>query len=130
MWLIDALAEARILQARERGEFDDLPGAGKPIVLDDDRMVPEALRPGYRLLKNAGCVPPEIESLRAVRTLAARVAKTADPAERAPAVRRLRLLETRLALEGRGLAAVRQGYRDRLLESLGRPDDRSEADDA
>jgi hypothetical protein len=122
MWLIDEIAEQHILQGMERGELDNLPGAGKPIVLDDDRMVPEALRAGYRLLKNAGYLPPELESLREIRDLEALLAHTVDPRDRDLRVRRLRLLEACLAEgRGRGLSpAVQQQYREQLLVSLGR----------
>ena len=58
--LIDQLADTRIEQAIARGELDDLPGQGKPLQLDDEGMVPEEFRMAYRILKNAGMVPPEI----------------------------------------------------------------------
>jgi hypothetical protein len=54
MFLIDKLAEQKIAEAVERGELNNLPGSGKPLHLDDDTLVPEELRAGYRLLKNAG----------------------------------------------------------------------------
>lgn len=64
------IAERRILEAMERGEFDDLPGKGKPLRLeDDDPMVPEELRMAYRLLKNAGLLPPELEIRREILRL-------------------------------------------------------------
>ena len=124
MSLIDDIAERHILEAMERGELDDLPGTGKPLTLDDHRMVPEELRAGYRLLKNAGYLPPEVESLREIRDLRAILAKVVDSPERDLRVRRLRLLEARLA-EGRGrglAAAVQQQYREQLLASLGEAD--------
>lgn len=37
----DLLAERHIRKAQERGEFDDLPGAGAPLTLDDDVLVLE-----------------------------------------------------------------------------------------
>jgi len=120
MWLIDEIAEQHILQAMERGELDDLPGAGKPIALDDDRMVPEELRAGYRLLKNAGYVPPEVETLREIREVEVLLSRILDPDERDRRVRRLRLLEIRLA-EGRGRGisiGVQRQYREQLLASL------------
>jgi hypothetical protein len=58
-----SLAERRIEEAIARGELDDLPGAGRPLELDDDRLVPEELRLAYRILKNAGYVPPEVDAL-------------------------------------------------------------------
>ena len=59
MGLLQQLAEARIREAIEAGELDNLAGRGRPLQLDDDRLVPEGLRAGYRLLKNAGYLPPE-----------------------------------------------------------------------
>jgi hypothetical protein len=62
MDLFAVIAERRILEAMERGEFDDLPGKGKPLKLEDeDPMVPEELRMAYWMLKNAGLLPPELE---------------------------------------------------------------------
>ena len=58
----ELVVEERIREAIRAGAFDDLPGAGKPLVLDDDRMVPEDVRMAYRILKNAGFVPPELET--------------------------------------------------------------------
>lgn len=52
------LAEERIRQAQSAGVFDDLPGAGRPIVFDDDPLAPEELRIAWRLLHGAGLVGP------------------------------------------------------------------------
>ncbi|EIQ53256.1 hypothetical protein SF123566_7229 [Shigella flexneri 1235-66] len=51
MWLLDQWAERHIIDAQSKGEFDGLPGAGEPLVLDDDSHVPPELRAGFRLLK-------------------------------------------------------------------------------
>ncbi len=64
MWLLDQWAERHIIEAQRKGEFDNLPGRGEPLILDDDSHVPAELRAGYRLLKNAGCLPPELEQRR------------------------------------------------------------------
>jgi hypothetical protein len=68
----DDLIERRIEEARRQGAFDDLPGAGRPLELDDDRLVPEELRVAWRILKNAGYVPPEVEALRDIDALLGR----------------------------------------------------------
>ena len=52
MWLLDQWAERHITEAQSKGEFDNLPGSGEPLILDDDSHVPPELRAGYRLLKN------------------------------------------------------------------------------
>ncbi|MBK1710211.1 DnaJ family domain-containing protein [Marichromatium gracile] len=116
MDLIDQIAERHIERARARGELDDLPGSGKPLPTEDLAMVPEHLRAGYRLLKGAGFIPPEIETLRQIRDTEALIARVEDPQARAEAARRLRLLETRLS-EGRGHglnAVTRMQYQDAL----------------
>jgi hypothetical protein len=51
---ISIIAEMRIKEAAERGELDNLPGAGLPLPQDDDANVPEELRMAYKLLKNGG----------------------------------------------------------------------------
>jgi hypothetical protein len=55
------IIEERILKARKEGAFDNLDGAGKPLVFEDDSGIPEELRLAYKILKNADCLPPEIE---------------------------------------------------------------------
>ncbi|ELY3728387.1 DUF1992 domain-containing protein [Cronobacter sakazakii] len=62
MWLMDQWAERHILEAQQKGEFDNLPGTGEPLVLDDDSHLSPELSVGYRLLKNAGFLPPELEA--------------------------------------------------------------------
>ncbi|BAE75526.1 conserved hypothetical protein [Sodalis glossinidius str. 'morsitans'] len=44
MGLIDDWAERHIQQAQQAGEFDALPGHGKPLQLDDDSAVPAELQ--------------------------------------------------------------------------------------
>jgi DnaJ homologue, subfamily C, member 28, conserved domain len=63
------IAEARIREAQEDGAFDNLPGKGKPLEIEDLSWVPEELRIGYHVLKNAHVVPPEAELLKDIHTL-------------------------------------------------------------
>lgn len=69
MFRLEIIAEERIREAMARGEFANLPGAGKPLHLEDDAMVPEDLRVAYKILKNAGCIPPELELRKEILTL-------------------------------------------------------------
>jgi len=64
MQVLAWLAERRIAEAIARGELEDLPGAGRPLALEDDPLVPEELRVAHRVLRNAGLLPPELERLR------------------------------------------------------------------
>lgn len=63
------IAEERILEAQRAGAFDDLPGKGKSLKLEDLSWVPEDLRIGYMVLKNAHVLPPEAELRKDIHTL-------------------------------------------------------------
>jgi hypothetical protein len=67
--LFQRLAEQRILEAQRQGAFDNLPGRGKPLELEDLSWVPQDLRIGYKVLKNAHVLPPEAELLKDIHTL-------------------------------------------------------------
>jgi len=106
------LAERKIEEALARGELDGLPGTGRPLDLDADPLVPEDLRMAFRILKNAGFVPPEVEQIREIGELERVVQREAEAgdAERVRAVKRLALLKTK----------VETAYYERALAKLGR----------
>ena len=66
MEAFERLAEQRILEAMEQGEFDNLPGAGKPLILNDHPFVPDELWMAHKILRNAGCLPPEVEERKEI----------------------------------------------------------------
>ena len=108
--MLDFLAEKAIRDAIARGELDALPGAGRPLDLDDDALIPEELRLAYRILKNAGYVPAELETLKEIGELEALIADgDLDAEARSRAVRKLALLKTR----------IEAGYYSRALARLG-----------
>jgi len=92
------VAESRILEAIELGEFDDLPGKGKPLELEDLSRVPPHLRAGYQLLRNADALPPELELRRQGYALDRAIMRTTDPAEREELRRLKRENELRYSL--------------------------------
>src|SRR4051794_32010259 len=57
-----------IAGAQERGEFDNLPGAGKPLKLVDSPFA-NGLEVGYGLMKNAGIAPFWVELDKEIRAL-------------------------------------------------------------
>ncbi|WP_457755727.1 DnaJ family domain-containing protein [Thermodesulfatator indicus] len=67
--IFQRLAEQRIQEAINRGELENLPGKGKPLELEDLSHVPQELRLAYKVLKNAGFLPPEAELLKEIRTV-------------------------------------------------------------
>ncbi len=63
------LIENKILEAMEAGEFDDLPGKGKPLDLNDYFATPADMRLGYSILKSARCLPVEVELRKEIEAL-------------------------------------------------------------
>lgn len=76
------IAEQRILEAQRDGAFDNLPGKGKPLELEDLSWVPEDLRIGYHVLKNAHVLPPEVELLKDIHSLEDLLKHVEDETER------------------------------------------------
>jgi DnaJ-like protein len=61
--------DEKIKESIAAGEFDNLPGKGKPLHLDAYFAMPEHLRMGYSILKNADIIPEEMELLRKIESL-------------------------------------------------------------
>jgi DnaJ-like protein len=61
--------EEIIKKAQERGEFDNLPGKGKPIDLTAYFEMPEDIRLAQSLLKNAGMTSREVDLLKEIAGL-------------------------------------------------------------
>jgi Domain of unknown function (DUF1992) len=62
-------ADEKIKEAMAKGEFDNLPGKGKPLDLVAYFATPEDLRIGYSILKGAEIIPEEIELLKQIEGL-------------------------------------------------------------
>ena len=120
MTALELLAERKVAEAIARGELDNLPGSGRPLALDDDALVPQELRMAWRILKNAGFVPPEVAALRQLADLE-RCLHTLDGEARSAALRKLELLRAGMEARGRsGVPGAGSPYVDRVLDRLGR----------
>jgi hypothetical protein len=76
------IAENRIMEAMAEGQFENLPGAGQPLNLEEYFSTSEDLRMAYSILRSANCVPAEVELLNEVSRLERAIAETADDRER------------------------------------------------
>ena len=125
MFLIQKLAEEKIIAAIERGELDNLPGQGQPLELDDNRGVPEELRAAYRLLKNAGYLPPEMALRKEICQIEELLHHVGAGDGEKSLMKRLSLLRCRLARDGRGrdMQLEEARYREKLLSRLSRDHD-------
>ncbi|MGE5663771.1 MAG: DnaJ family domain-containing protein [Deltaproteobacteria bacterium] len=122
MFAFEIIAEERIREAMERGEFDRLPGAGRPLDLEDDAMIPPELRVAYKILKNAGCLPPELELRKEIVALRDLLRAVEDDGERRTRIRELndKLLKLSV-LSGRTVDLDGfPEYRDRIAARLTR----------
>lgn len=126
MNFIEHIAEQRIREALARGDFDRLPGLGKALQLDDDSDIPPELRVAYRILKNAGVVPPEVELRRDIASAESLLLAATSPEDRAAAGRKLDYLLTRLAVSRGGSRniALESAYREQLAQKLNRKESR------
>jgi uncharacterized protein YutE (UPF0331/DUF86 family) len=61
--------DEKIKEAIAKGEFDNLPGKGKPLDLGAYFATPEHLRMGYSILKSADIIPEEMELLKQIEGL-------------------------------------------------------------
>ena len=98
---------ARHLQeAAVSGELAQIAGYGKPLEEDAGwHATPEALRMPFKILKNAGYAPPEVELFKERAALAAALEQCNDPQEQRALQLRLSALQQRLALRLEALKA-------------------------
>ena len=92
----EKIVEERIRKAQKKGEFENLEGAGEPLVFEQDHTVPEDLRLAYKILKNADCVPPEIELKKQIRQTEDLLAEMSDTTEKYRALKKLNFLVMKL----------------------------------
>jgi DnaJ-like protein len=119
MLVLDVIVEKRIREAQERGEFDDLPGAGAPLEPEDNALVPEELRAAYRILRNSGFLPPELQVYSEIREVEQLLQRVADDGERARLMSRINFLLSRSAAGRRhGSLRVDEYYFEKLAERL------------
>lgn len=88
----EKIVEERIKKAQEKGQFDNLPGAGQPLNLVQDQHIPEDLRLSYKILKNADCLPPEIELKKEICRTEQLLVQMPETAERYATMKKLNFL--------------------------------------
>lgn len=92
----EKIVEARIKKAQKEGVFNELEGTGAPIVFEDDRHIPEDLRLAYKMLKNADCLPPEVEIRKDIRQTEDLLSDMKDTQEKYSIMKKLNFLIMKL----------------------------------
>jgi len=116
----EKIVEQRIKEAMEKGEFDDLPGKGRPIPLEDDSHVPEDLRLAYKVLKNADCLPPELLEKKEILQMEDMLTMIPDAKERYKLIKKINFKIMKLNLMGKKspLLEERQLYYKKLVDKI------------
>jgi hypothetical protein len=116
----EKIVEERIRRAIANGDFTDLTGAGEPLLLEDDSHIPEDLRLAYKILKNAECLPPEVELRKDIEKTEDLLAALPDTAAKYQLLNKLNFLILKLnAMRQTSVAnEMPQHYTARVLARL------------
>jgi len=116
----EKIVEERIKQSQKRGEFDNLCGAGKPLNVEDLSRIPEDLRLAYKMLKNADCVPPEVELKKEIKSTEALLENMADEKLKYKTLKKLNFLIMKInTLRQRAIKfEIPQKYETRIVSRL------------
>ena len=117
------IVEERIRKAQKKGEFDNLEGNGESLDLLNDQTVAEELRLAYKILKNADCIPPELELKKEIRQTEELLGAMTETAEKYKAIKKINFLIMKLnTLRGTSIEFEEpQKYSDKLIEKLEAP---------
>jgi len=116
----EKLIEQRINDAKQKGAFDNLSGFGKPLKFEENGNVPEDLRLAYKILKNADCIPPELEVRKEIKQTEELLETIEDAHETYRILKRLNFLIMKLNTMRKGSVEfdVPQKYKPRLAEAI------------
>jgi hypothetical protein len=122
MFVFQKIIEKRILEAQKKGDFDDLPGSGEPVSIEDDSHVPEDLRLTYKILKNANCVPPEVQLRKDIRKMEDMLEGMSDEKEKYRHIKRINFKIMQLNMMGKAspLLGDTELYYNKVLEKTGK----------
>ncbi len=114
------LVEIQIQEALERGEFDNLPGKGRPLQIEDDSHIPEDLRLAYKILKNADCLPPELQLKKEIRQMEDLLESLPDEREKYMLMKKINYMIMKLNMMGKRspLLEEKQIYYKKLVEKF------------
>lgn len=118
----EKIAEKKIREAMENGEFDDLPGKGKPLELEEDRHLPVDIRLAHKILKNADCLPPELEIRKEILTIEEMLEGEKDTKAKYRQIKKLNYLVMKLNMSRHTSLSLEknQVYYDKVLDRMGK----------
>ncbi len=122
MFAFQKIVEKKIREAQQKGEFENLPGCGEPMTLEDDSHIPEELRLTYKILKNANCLPPELQLRKEIRQMEDMLDQIPDEKEKYRHIKRLNYKVMQLNMMGKSspLLDETEIYYEKLVDKLGK----------
>lgn len=116
----EKIVEERIQQSIKNGDFNNLAGKGQPLKADDFSRIPEDLRLAYRILKNADCVPPEIDIKKDITRTETLLERQVDEKQRYQTIRKLNFLIMKLNTlrNGRVSFDIPQKYENQIVDRI------------
>ena len=119
--IFDKIAEEKIRRAIEEGEFENLPGKGKPLKLEDDSHLPQDIRLAHKILKNANCLPPELELRKEILTIEEMLEGVKDTKEKYRQIKKLNYLIMKLNMTRQSSLSLEknQRYFDKIVDKMG-----------
>ena len=108
---LDKIVEELIRKAQERGEFDNLPGKGKPIDLSEYFDAPEDVRVAQSVLKNSGFTSREVDLLNEIARLKQVLASETDEKKKAGIQKQIQEKQIEFSLMMERMKKGRQGNR-------------------
>lgn len=114
------IAEQRISRAIDDGTLDFSRWKDKPLPKDEDSSVPPELRMAYKVLKNAGYLPPELEDKKEVKRLEELINRTDDEHVKVKQMRKLSVLLAKIeARRGRPVnIELQEDYHSRVVDRV------------
>ncbi len=116
------IAEKKIQEAMDQGQFDDLPGRGQPLQLENDSHLPMDIRMAHKILKNAGCLPQELELRKEISTIEELLEGQKDEHAKYKQMKRLNYLIMKLNASRRSSLSLEknQVYYEKLVDKMGK----------
>ncbi|MCK5227900.1 MAG: DUF1992 domain-containing protein [Desulfobulbaceae bacterium] len=122
------IAERKISKAISEGTLQTDGWKNKPLPMEDDRLVPADLKMAYKILKNSGYLPPEIEAKKEIQRLEELISRTEDEHTRLRQMKKLNVLMIKYGLQrsGGGNIEAQEEYYKKVVERISVRDKTSE----
>jgi hypothetical protein len=112
------IAEQKILQAMQERDLSDSKYRYKPLPMEDDSFVPAELKMAYKILKNSGFLPPEIEERKEIKRLEDLVISTEDEHERLRQMKKLEVLLMKVSMKRPTSITTQHEYYRNVVERI------------